>query len=258
MIAETKAIADVFGAEIVFIHAGTPTPDQAKHFEGLLQKYGFQQGNYKTVFKSGSVNKTVIEVAEAEKVDMLVTGALKKESLRKQYMGSISRKFARKVHDPLMLVPDPKIPPQPIRNIVISIDDDHPETLMESGLLFARTMKGSKLYLVKEARAKSLKHSLAQYYSAKEYEKIESKIIAKETEFIKELLAIHDTTGLDISIEILFGHSGSALIEFANKVNADLIVDSHPNFKISILDRLFPHDIEYLLLNIPCKLLLID
>ncbi|MGZ5304450.1 MAG: universal stress protein, partial [Bacteroidia bacterium] len=110
-----------FDAKITFIHAGTPQPEQKQYFESLLEKYGFKESEYKIIFKRGGINKTINELAESEHIDFVVTGALKREPLRKIIAGSISRNLARYAKVPVLLIPDAHLPVSPIHKIVIAI-----------------------------------------------------------------------------------------------------------------------------------------
>jgi nucleotide-binding universal stress UspA family protein len=249
-------LAELFKANVVFIHVGVPLQEQMKIFTGLLEKHGYDKINYKIVFRAGDVQKVIWDICKEEKIDLLVSGALRKEPLQRQYFGSIARGLARNPKGPLLLVPEPQLPSESIEVIIISVEDINPENVIESGLLFARSTPGCKLYFVKESVLKSAPESLKQYYNENEYRDAYNKLIKQETDYIDMMLKPYDVSGLDIQSQIVFGHSGTGLVEFAREIKADLIIDSHPDVKISLLDRLFPHDVEYILLNLPCNLLL--
>jgi nucleotide-binding universal stress UspA family protein len=237
---------------------GVPLQEQMKIFSGLLEKHGFHEIGYKIVFREGDVQKVIWDVCGEEKIDLLVSGALRKEPLQKQYFGSIARGLARNPKGPVMLVPEPQLPTKPISKIIISVEDDNPVDVIDSGLVFARNIKGSQIYFVKESVLKSAPHTLKQYYNEEEYRSAFNKLISQENEYITKMLEPFETIGLNVTTQIVFGQSGTGLVEFAKEINADLIIDAHPETKHRILDRLFPHDVEYILLNLPCRLLLFN
>lgn len=62
---------------------------------------------------------------------------------------------------------------------------------------------------------------------------------------------------MKITIKMLSGKSGFELARFAERKKADLLVVSAPKERLILLDRLFPHDLEYVFANLPCNLLVI-
>jgi len=249
-------LSQLFEANVVLIHVGVPLQEQMKIFTSLLEKHGYDSLNYKIIFREGDVQKVIWNICKEEQIDLLVSGALRKEPLQKQYFGSIARGLARNPKGPIMLVPEPQLPTKTIEKIIVSVEDVNPTNVIESGLLFARRTPGCKLYFVKESVLKSAPQSLKQYYNENEYREAYNKLLKQETDYIDMILKPYDTYGLDMNSQIVFGHSGTGLVEFAREIKADLIIDAHPDVKISILDRLFPHDVEYILLNLPCNLML--
>jgi hypothetical protein len=252
-----KVLSLQFGAKITFIHAGNPQPEQKQLLDEYLEKYGFKDGDYKIIFKRGGINKTINEITEAEHIDMVVTGALRREPLRKLYTGSVSRNLARKAKVPVFLIPEAHLPITPTQKIVIAINDEVPRRVIEAGLHFAHNTKGSKVYLVKESVLHGAKFGLSQYYADNEADKSHHELVACEMGYLDEIMQYFDTEGLDIYKKVVSGHSGLAVVEFANKIKADLLIDAFPDFRLGILDRIFPHDVEFALQNLPCKLLLI-
>ncbi len=53
------------------------------------------------------------------------------------------------------------------------------------------------------------------------------------------------------------GKPGFCATNFARKHDADLLVISSPDKDLGLLDRVFPYDLEYALLNLPCNLLIV-
>jgi hypothetical protein len=156
-----------------------------------------------------------------------------------------------------MLVPEAALPVKPVEKIVISLSEKEPTNVIESGLLFARNIPGARIFIVKESGLRGSKFTLSQYYTEKEFQLAHEKLLQTEEEYVAKLLQPFDTQNLDITTKVVFGHSGMGLVEYSNQIEADLIVDSFPDFRLGILDRIFPHDVEYALLDLPCKLLLI-
>ena len=165
--------------------------------------------------------------------------------------------MARKAKIPVLLIPEAHLPLMPSQKIVVAINDEVPRKVIEAGLHFARNTTGSKIYLVKESVLHGAKFGLSQYYADNEADRSHQELVSCELSYLDEIMQYFDTEGLAIYKKVVVGHSGLAVVEFANKIKADLLIDSFPDFRLGILDRLFPHDVEFALQNLPCKLLLI-
>jgi len=62
---------------------------------------------------------------------------------------------------------------------------------------------------------------------------------------------------LKINIKVVTGKSGFELAQFTKRKAADLLVVSAPPMRLSLLDRLFPHDLEYIFADLPCNVLVV-
>ncbi len=200
----------------------------------------------------------IAKVAKEQGADLLISGALKQETFRKYYFGSIARKLARQTDIPILLIPDPSEDPKPIRKIIVSVNDESPQKVIQKGLAFARVFKAEKIYFVKESSIKNSRHLFKRYYSEKQSDLLEEQLVEEEQDYIYKMLDQYDLSGIDITTKILFGHSGVALVHYAAEIEADMLVDAYPQLKFGFWDKLFPRNIEYALLNLPCKLLLIN
>jgi hypothetical protein len=58
-------------------------------------------------------------------------------------------------------------------------------------------------------------------------------------------------------LKVVKGKPGYAISHFARQNHYDLIVFNSPDTHLGIFDRIFTHDIEYVLADMPCNLLII-
>ena len=61
-----------------------------------------------------------------------------------------------------------------------------------------------------------------------------------------------------VNIKMLSGKSGFELRRFVERKQADLLVVGAPPRRLSLFDRIFPHDLEYIFADMPCNLLIIN
>jgi nucleotide-binding universal stress UspA family protein len=94
-------------------------------------------------------------------------------------------------------------------------------------------------------------------FSNGEAEVHKEKIEKEEVDKIEEILRCADCGNLKISTIRLEGKPGFVISNFAREYNADLLVLNSPDAKLNFIDRVFTHDIEYALADLPCDLLII-
>ena len=256
--AEAKRLADLFSAELTLIHSGEHDKSNDAILAEQMSKTGIPAEHTRVVYKTGNAPMVIAKMAKELNCDLLISGALKQETFQKYYFGSIARKLARQTDIPILLIPDPSISPKPVKKVIISINEDESQKVIEKGLMFARALKAEKIYFAKESSIKSSRNVFKSYYSEEQSNLLQAQLMEEEQEYLFRMLETHDLNGMDISSKILFGHSGVALVQFATEIEADLLVDAYPRIKLGFWDKLFPRNIEYALLNLPCKLLLIN
>ena len=61
---------------------------------------------------------------------------------------------------------------------------------------------------------------------------------------------------LEVVVQPIFGRRGYSIGHYARVTRADLLVMNAPS-KLTLLDRLFPHDLEYILSDLPTDVLII-
>ncbi len=82
-------------------------------------------------------------------------------------------------------------------------------------------------------------------------------MVEEEIEKVNNILKKIDTRGLKINVKTISGKPEFEVAKFSRKVKADLLILGAPDHKLSLIDRIFPHDMEYLLADLPSNLLVI-
>ena len=81
-------------------------------------------------------------------------------------------------------------------------------------------------------------------------------MVNEEIRYVEEILKTINQDGLKINIKITSGRWAHELAKFSENIQADLLIlGGHEN--LTFFDRLFPHDIEDILGNLPCNLLIV-
>ena len=66
-----------------------------------------------------------------------------------------------------------------------------------------------------------------------------------------------DKENISVNVKTVHGKPGYAISQYAKQKDADLLVFNSPDTHLGIFDRIFTHDIEYALANLPCNLLIV-
>jgi hypothetical protein len=61
---------------------------------------------------------------------------------------------------------------------------------------------------------------------------------------------------LEVVVQPIFGRRGYSIGHYARVARADLLVMNAPS-RLTLLDRLFPHDLEYILSDLPTDVLIV-
>ncbi len=251
-------LAGKFEANVVFIHVGVPLPEQMKIFANLLEKHGYRNQGYKMVFREGDVQSVIWDVCNEEHVDLLVSGALRKESPERQYFGSIARGLAGNPKGPIMLIPEPAVPAKPIKKIIAPIPANNPAQMIEAGLYLAKQTENATLYFVKESIFNADPLAVPDYTEVEGFNDASLMIVDLEYAQIHEALRLYDKAGLDIKVKVVFGLPGTGIVAFAKNIGADLIINALTDLKNNNNDFGYPGDIEVILMNLPCNFLLFN
>jgi nucleotide-binding universal stress UspA family protein len=259
MMCETKRFAKLFDAELLFIHVGERSDEIETKLTQIIQNNGFDLSKTKIIWELGDPGKKLIETCKRENVDLLVTGALKRESFFRYHFSSVARKIMRKAETSLMVLLEPSQNPSPFKCIVIN-GTDHPHTseIIKKGIELAIIENAKSVHIVNEVQLMGLRMSMAGEDSATQVEDLRRNLVKEEVQKIEDILSDIDKGGLKVNIKIVSGKPGYEMARFAEKMHADLLVLRAPDHKLNILDRFFPHDLEFILNDLPSNLLIIQ
>ena len=86
---------------------------------------------------------------------------------------------------------------------------------------------------------------------------VKSTFTRDENSKISSMLMLVDKKNMDIKVKTVSGRSGYTIAQFARHAKADLLVVNSPDHHLTIFDRIFSHDLEYVLNDLPCNILLV-
>lgn len=257
LLLESIRIKNLYQSRLILIHIGPKTEANEAYLKGLLEETGLDYREEDIIWKEGKPAKEILSICKTEQIDLLIAGALKRENLFVQYLGSVARKILRKSACSVLVLVSPSESPKPFTEIVIDTED-HPLTrqVVEAGFSIGKK-EISQLHLVREIQLYGLSTSIASEGTEKELASMRKKIVQQEFNKLENIIDKIETGNLRINYKILAGKSGFELAKYSRKIKADLLVVGALPKKFALFDRVFIHDLEYIFVDLPCNLLVI-
>lgn len=259
MLSETARLARLFSAEVLLIHVGERTADAETRMNEMIERCNMRRDNLSVIWEPGDPARVILDSCKKHHVDLVVTGALKKENLVQYYVGSIARKVLRKAACSVLTIVHPSKAEKPNKNIVVSAEDSTyiAEAIFTACRLVPRDT-GAWVHIVRELKLYGLTMAASDQYTEEEYDDVRQGLVKQEIQKVEEIMQRISHEGIRINIKMVSGKSGFELPRFAERKNADLLVVGAPPRRFSFFDRVFPHDIEYILADLPCNLLVVQ
>jgi nucleotide-binding universal stress UspA family protein len=257
LIAEARKLIGIFDGELVLIHVGTKTPELEAQLAEVLSRHCGDIHRIKTIWKEGKPAKTILKTCEEEGVDLLVLGALKKEGLLTYYIGSVARKVIRKATCSVLTLIDPKIEATHFSKVVINGTElEITPRVIARGLKFCQAEQSSQVHILNEIKLYGFQMATAGEGTETEVANTRRKLVQDEIQYVQEILDKLDQTGLKINIKVTAGKWAVELVRYCESIEADLLIMGDKQ-GLTFIDRLFPHDLEGILEELPCNLLIV-
>ncbi|MGD1895200.1 MAG: universal stress protein [Cyclobacteriaceae bacterium] len=256
---ETKRFQDIFDAQLIIIHVGSPDAKKEQILKEKLTEIGFTENQYKIIWKQGDPARQILSVCRREKVDLLIAGAMKKENIIRYYIGSVARKILRKADCSVLMLINPSSNPKPFHKIVINGgENEYLLSALQKGCSLGKIENAAQLHILREVRMYGLAMAVAgEEGNEDEYTETRRRLLEDEKQKVRKLLDDIDTESLHINIKIFAGKPEYEIAKYSKRIKADLLILGAPDHKLSLIDRLFPHDLEYLLADLPSNLLIV-
>ncbi|MDQ7818359.1 MAG: universal stress protein [Melioribacteraceae bacterium] len=258
LIKTAARIQNLFSSQLCLIHVGERTDDSELQMRNLLEKAEIPDGSYQFVWQNGEPAKAIINAASENGVDLLIAGALEKETVIKYYLGSVARTIMREALCSVLIITNPLSELKSFKKFCVSVEfSSLGESAVKKSYEFAKLEKAEEFVLIKEFEVPGLAITVYDSGSTQETEKSKQQWQLEEEEklslFAKEL----NLKGIKYSNVALFGKQGWEARNFVKNNGSDLFVVPSPPKKLKFFDKIFQHDLEFILSQLPCSLLII-
>ena len=258
---EAARLALCFGSKLVLIHVGESSDKKSKTFLNFLNPFEKEGLEFEILFKSGDPVEVILSSTEEKNVDLLIIGALKKENFLKYYLGSIARKITRKANCSILLLINPSKERIPCKHIVVNgLKDPKTKETVNTAFFVGHHLGADKITVVEEIDQDEVSVKVDDDKSLRRSTLIKERLRLREEARVKKILdtiPADYTKDLAIKSQPIFGKRGYSIGHYAQVARADLLVMNAPA-KMTFWDRLFPHDIEHILTELPTDVLIVQ
>ena len=258
---EASRLALMFKSQLILIHVGEKSSEKVAEFQNILESFTKQSLDYSIVFKPGNPVDVILSVSEEKKIDLLILGALKRENFLKYYVGSIARKITRQANCSVLLLINPSVERVPCKHIVVNgLKDPKTKKTIASAFFVAHSLGSERITIVEEITQNKLAVKVEDDKSLRKATILKERIKKQETSRVNtiiENISKDYTKNIAIKSQPIFGKQGYSIGHYAQISRADLLV-MNASSKMTFWDRLFPHDIEHILTELPTDVLIIQ
>lgn len=258
---EAARLAVFFDAKLFLIHVGDPSEEKTNMLRVILKSFEKDKLDYEVVFKTGDPVNVILSTSEEKKIDLLILGAVQREQILKYYVGSIARKITRQAKCSILLLIKPSVERISCKHIVVNgLKDPKTEQTITSAFYVADKLKTEKITIVEEIEQEEIHVKVNDDKSLRRATIAKERIKLRENSRVKEIITHipkEFTKNKTIKLQPIFGKRGYSIGHYAQISRADLLIMNGPS-KMTFWDRLFPHDIEHILTELPTDVLILQ
>jgi len=257
---ESLRLSRMFSSQLIFVHVGHETDEKKEKIYDILKKASCDNQDVQILFKSGDPVDVITTSCNEMEVDLLIIGAQQRENLFKHYLGSIARKLTHKVNCSVLLLLKQSMERDACKHIVVNgLEDPKTQHAIETAFYVSNQLSCPKITIVEEIRNKAVDVKVNDDRTLRKATLIKERIKTRENRRVNELIDHLDsdfTQGIQVKNQSIFGKTGYSIGHYAKVVRADLLVMNEPK-RSNLFDRLFPHDMEYILSELPTNVLIV-
>jgi len=253
VLSEAKRIRDRFGSSLSLIYVGDRNEETARKFSAILNRLDLPTDS-PVHYGEGNPADGILRAIADHKVDLVVAGALEKESVLHPFLGNVARRLLREAPCSVVLFTHPELQPRPLRRIVFVVNySDHAQRAFQETVKLAEMESTECLYAIRvyttfdEIRASSFVDNGDGAERPRTFDQ-------EEAALEKFVLAAGETR-VPIDARCIRGNTGFAASDFIKSVEADLLVV--PVHKNADSKERLPNHLAWIADVIPCNLWLV-
>ena len=254
---EAARMANMFDAQLIGVHVGEENDAKKEQLSNLLNEAEPLKNPFKIIWQTGKPVDVILKTCTDEAVDLLILGALQQEKLLKYYVGSIARVLTRKAPCSVLLMIKPTVIRVACKHIVVNgLHDAKTAKTIKTAFDFSKHLNCKKITIVEEVSQSELQVEVNDDRTLRKSTIVKERIKNREDMRVKNILSEINYEDITVKTQSIFGRRGYSIGHYAKVKRADLLVMNAPD-KIRFIDRIFPHDIEYILSELPTDVLIV-
>lgn len=257
---EALRMSVLFRATLVMVHVGEESKEKKAALQKIIDDFPEPLPKYSVLWKAGHPAKVLLLACKNEKADLLVLGALQREGLLKYYIGSVARKLTRECPCDVLLMIKPSVKRMPCSYAVVNgLAHEKTEKAIARAFYVLCCLGANRLTIVEEIPEDDVAVKVDDDRGLRKSTIVKERIKLRENSRVKKILTlVPESLKLSVAHDVqpIFGRRGYSIGHFARVKRADLLVMNAPQ-KHSLWDRLFPHDLEYILSDLPTDVLIV-
>lgn len=259
ILAQGKRLRHLYGAALSIIHIGEENSQQKEQLRKAIRRADLNEQSTQVFWETGDPVEKIVDIARQQGVDLLMAAANKKKNLLEYYTGSVARDVLRNAPCSVLLFVRPGEQAARFKNIVIKAGElEESRKSIHAGCLIGQQEKADQLQIIKQVKMYGFSMAVASEDTVDEYLETREELFEDEVQEVEQVLKENPTAGLSIDIKIVKEKYGPALTRITKKSKADLLIVAAPEEEPGLLAKVFTTDLEYLLKDLPCNLLMVQ
>lgn len=257
LISEALRFTKDYGDELMLVHVGQESSEKSEALQATLNS--LQADHVQMHWIQGEKTEVLLDFVSDKEIDLLITATEEKENMAKYLLlGSLSRALCRKCRSSMLLLTHPSEEPSPMQRVVVS-GVDHPKTAhtLDTVIAMSRRETIRQLIVVEELPLEQMVLSMESREMHHEDAAPSNVDIYANPGLTQQLDFAGLPKSLEWKVQKVEGKPGHCVSTFARETGADLLVVNSPDTELGLMDKVFPHDLEYALSHLPCNLLVI-
>lgn len=210
--AEARRIGRLFDASLELIHADAYNVEKEQRFREALDRLDLDRST-PIHFRVGEPARAILEVRKAAGIDLLIAGALERESVHRSFTGNVARELLRQAPCDLFLFIEPKEEPRVFEHLYVTMPDSSE---------FSRRVYHRALDVAERAGARTLTLVHVQTTFAEAKEKASGSPATEDA--LKALINERESSQVELDYHLVRGNTGFTAFEFIQSSGSDLLV----------------------------------
>ncbi|MFD2563501.1 universal stress protein [Aquimarina rubra] len=257
---EAMRMVDFFDSKLILVHVGAKTKEKEITIKELISGFSDDTEKVKIIWREGNPVDVIIKTAEEKNADLIILGATPREDFLKFYIGSIARKITRNAHCSVLLLVKPSEDLRPCHHVVVNgLKNKKTKQTVLAAFEVAQNLGAHQLTIVEEIAEQEIQVVIEDDQSLLKATKRKEQITKKEHLRVQDILnqvPIGFKSGIHVKTQPIFGKRGYSIGHYARVKAADLLIMNAPG-QTNFWDRIFPHDLEHILAELPTDVLII-